>query len=192
MRTDALCQNGHLAKTSSSVKRRRWCWAQLVKRQRMPRRSKIVKDDEGKKQSGINLKCQDRDGISYSLCKQNLENKVSIALQKTFSEVEQNLEDSKNYKDFGDSGVKDPKAPYGDVTGAFVGLHALEEVDLNLVDNQVEGSFECAHCHYMMERVRANFKAGKARMTCVICGWTTVRRLTLVRSVVAKGRGIGC
>ena len=155
----------------------------------MPRRSKIVKDDEGKKQSGINLKCQDRDGISYSLCEQILETIVSIALQKTFSEVEENFGGSKNYEDLGG---RDPKAPRGDVAGAFVGLHAKEEVDLNLVDNQVEGSFECAHCHYMMERVRANFKAGKARMTCVICGWTTVRRLTLVRRVVAGGRGIGC
>ena len=130
---------------------------------------------------------QDRDGISYSLCEQILETIVSIALQKTFSEVEENYGDSKNYQDLGG---KDPK----DVAEAFVGLHAEEEVDLNLVDNQVEGSFECAHCHYMMERVRANFKAGRARMTCVICGWTTVRRLTLVRRVVAegRGRGIGC
>ena len=155
----------------------------------MPKRSKIVKDDEFKKQNGLDLMCQDRDGISYSLCKQILQNIVSIALQKLFSEVEENFRDSKNHEDL--SG-KDPKAPRGDVAGAVVGLQADEEVDLNLVDNQVEGSFECAHCHYMMERVRANFKAGKARMTCVICGWTTVRRLTLVRRVVAEGRGIGC
>ena len=159
----------------------------MVKRQRMPRRSKIVTDNEGKKQNRIDLMCQDRDGISYSLCEQILETIVSIALQKTFSEFEQNLGDSKNYEDFGDLGGKDPKALCGNV-----GLHAEEEVDLNLVDNQVEGSFECAHCHYMMERVRANFKAGRARMTCVICGWTTVRRLTLVRGVVTEGRGIGC
>ena len=158
----------------------------MVKRQRMPRRSKII-GNEGKKQNKIDLMCQDRDGISYSLCEQILETIVSIALQKTFSEFEQNLGDSKNYEDFGDLGGKDPKALCGNV-----GLHAEEEVDLNLVDNQVEGSFECAHCHYMMERVRANFKAGKARMTCVICGWTTVRRLTLVRGVVTEGRGIGC
>ena len=157
----------------------------MVKRQRMPRRSKIVKDDEGKTQSRIDLMCQDRDGISYSLCKEILQNIVAIAFQKTFSEVEENFGDSKNYEDLGG---RDPK----NVAGAFVGLQADEEVDLNLVDNQVEGSFECAHCHYMMERVRANFKAGKARMTCVICGWTTVRRLTLVRRVVAEGRGIGC
>ena len=156
----------------------------MVKRQRMSRRSKIF-DDEGKKQNRMNLTCPDRDGISYSLCEQILETIVSIALQKTFSEVEENFGGSKNYEDLGG---RDPK----NVAGAFVGLQADEEVDLNLVDNQVEGSFECAHCHYMMERVRANFKAGKARMTCVICGWTTVRRLTLVRRVVAEGRVIGC
>ena len=160
----------------------------MVKRQRMSRRYKIV-NDEGKTQNRKDLMCQDRDGISYSLCEQILETIVSIALQKTFSEVEENFGDSKNYEDLGG---RDLKAPCGDVAGAIVGLHAEEEVDLNLVDNQVEGSFECAHCHYMMERVRANFKAGRARMTCVICGWTTVRRLTLVRRVVAEGRGIGC
>ena len=158
----------------------------------MPRKSKIIKDDDGEKLSRLDLMCQDRDGISYSLCKQILETMVSIALQKTFSEVEENFGDSKNYEDFGDLGCKDPKALCGDVAGAIVGLHAGEEVDLNLVDNQVEGSFECAHCHYMMERVKANFKAGKARMTCVICGWTIVRRVTLLRRVVAEGRGIGC
>ena len=151
-----------------------------------------VKDIDGKMQKRLDLMCQDRDKISYSLCKQLLETIISIAFQKAFSEVEENFVGSNNYEDFGDLGGKDPKAPCRDVAGAYVGLHGDEEVDLNLVDNQVEGSFECAHCHYMMERVRANFKAGKARMTCVICGWTTVRRLTLVRRVVAEGRGIGC
>ena len=150
----------------------------------MSRRYKIV-NDEGKTQNRKDLMCQDRDGISFSSCKQILETIVSIALQKTFSEGEENFGDSKNYEDLGGRDRKN-------VAGAFVGLHAEEEVDLNLVDNQVEGSFECAHCHYMMERVRANFKAGKARMTCVICGWTTVRRLTLVRRVVAEGSRIGC
>ena len=151
----------------------------------MTRRLKFT-DSGGKKQGRMALIYQDtrvakdkvfQEGILYSSCKQTLPN---IALGGKSGEVEDNLEVSQNPEDFRAARelVDKDESSSGDLARAN-SLQLVEEVDLTLIDHLVQGTFECGHCHYNMERVKASFKAGKARMTCLICGWTTVRRVTL-------------
>ena len=177
MRMEGSRLNDHIA--------RRLSWVELVKRHSMTKRLKFT-DSGGKKQGRMDLTYQDtrvaKDKVFqkrrlYSSGKQTLPN---IAFGGTSGEVEDNLEVSKNPEDFRAARelVGKDESSSGDVAGAK-SLQLLEEVDLPLIDHLVQGTFECGHCHYSMERVKANFKAGKARMTCLICGWTTVRRVTL-------------
>ena len=179
MRMEGSRLNDHIA--------RRLSWVELVKRHSMTRRLKFT-DSGGKKQGRMALIYQDtrvakdkvfQEGILYSSCKQTLPN---IALGGKSGEVEDNLEVSQNPEDFRAARdlVGKDESPSGDLARAN-SLQLVEEVDLTLIDHLVQGTFECGHCHYNMERVKASFKAGKARMTCLICGWTTVRRVTLVR-----------
>ena len=170
MRMEGSRLNDHIA--------RRLSWVELVKRHSMTRRPKST-DSGGKKQGRMDLTYQDT-RVAKDKVFQKKQTLPNIALGGTSGEVEDNLEVSQNPEDFRAATVlvgKDESSSE-DLAGAN-SLQLVEEVDLPLIDHLVQGTFECGHCHYSMERVKANFKAGEARMTCLICGWTTVRRVTL-------------